>query len=63
MQDATDSRTRAGNNMHNNTIKNQHTFILRLRHVRHPVLVRLLISFLCRPPDIARASMGLCGIA
>ena len=25
------------------------TLILRLRHVRQPVLVRLLISFLCLP--------------
>lgn len=27
------------------------TFILRLRHVRQPVFVRRLISFLWRPPD------------
>jgi hypothetical protein len=30
------------------------TFILLLRHVRHPVLVRRLISFLWRPPDKTR---------
>ena len=34
------------------------TLILLLRHVRHPDFVRRLISFLCRPPDICRTSMG-----
>lgn len=28
------------------------TFILRLRHVKQPVFVRRLISFLWRPPDM-----------
>ena len=28
------------------------TFILRLRHVKHPVFVLLLTSFLPRPPEI-----------
>ena len=34
------------------------TFIRRLRQVKHPVFVLLLISFLCRPPDIIRPSEG-----
>ena len=28
-----------------------HTLILRFRHVRHPVFVLRLTSFLCLPPD------------
>lgn len=31
------------------------TFILRFLQVKHPVLVLLLISFLCLPPDIIRS--------
>lgn len=32
-----------------------HTFILLFLHVRQPVLVRRLISFLCLPPDMMRS--------
>lgn len=39
-----------------------HTFIRRFLHVKHPVFVRLLISFLCRLLELCRESMGVCGI-
>ena len=35
-----------------------HTLIRLLRHVRQPVLVRRLISFLCLPPDMILESAG-----
>ena len=34
------------------------TLIRRLRHVKQPVLVLRLISFLCRPPDMILPSGG-----
>lgn len=37
-------------------LKSALTFILLLRHVKQPVLVRRLISFLWRPPDRTRGS-------
>lgn len=56
----------AKRNVQNPNAMNQHTLIRRLRQVKHPVFVRRLTSFLCRPPEsILLASpgseYGICG--
>lgn len=44
--------------LYDNAETSRPTLIRRLRHVKQPVLVLRLISFLCRPPDIILPSGG-----